>query len=124
MKSKLIILSTIVLVFSAGQVFAEEGHDHGAHEDSTHMEEISSDAVNVGNTICPVSGEQISGVGDGKGVQNEYEGKIYNTCCKFCAKDFKKNPEKFIKIIEKNLAEGTDPGMDQTSDHDDTDHDH
>ena len=65
-----------------------------------------------------------------KGVQIEHVGKIYNVCCKFCAKDFRKDPEKFIKIIEKNLAEGKDPGRVYESDHnedlehDDGDHDH
>jgi len=37
---------------------------------------------------------------------------------KFCAKDFKKDPVKFITIIEDNLAEGKDPGRVYQSDHD------
>ena len=83
-----------------------------------------SSAIQVGNAICPISGELISDVGEGNEVQIEHEGKIYNVCCKFCAKDFKKNPEKFIKIIENNLAEGKDPGRDYESDHDeDLEHD-
>jgi len=133
MKSKFIILSAVVLMFSASQVFAGEGHDHGTHseavpegdEETTHAEEISPDAVNIGNKICPVSGELISDVGDGKGVQIEHKGKIYNVCCKFCAKDFKKDPEKFIKIIENNLAEGIDPGSELESDHhEEAEHEH
>jgi len=126
MKSKLVVLSIVVLIFSVGQVYAEGEHDHGDHSEvdskedkGSMMEELHSEAPNVGNAICPVSGEFISEVGDGKGVQIEHEGKIYNVCCTFCAKDFKKDPEKFIKIIEDNLAEGTDPGRDYESDHDD-----
>jgi len=129
MKSKLIILSAVVLVFSASQVFAGGGHDHGEHKEEVsqdhkgsmmgEMGEHHSDLPNVGNAICPVSGESISSVNKGgKGVQIEHEGKIYNVCCKFCAKDFRKNPEKFIKIIEQKLADGTDPGRDYESDHD------
>jgi len=134
MKSKLIILSAVVFIFCASQVFAHGGEKHDESKGSTmedseaaleeekgsmHKDELSPDAVNVGNAICPVSGELIAGVGDGKGVQIQHTGKIYNVCCKFCAKDFKKEPEKFITIIENNLAEGKDPGKDYDSDHDD-----
>ena len=130
MKLKFIILSVVALMFSASQVFAGGGHDHGEHSEESSQEHKGSmmgevdkhhfELPNIGNAICPVSGEYISDVGEGKGVQIEHEGKIYNVCCKFCAKDFKKNPEKFIKVIEKNLAEGKDPGRDYEieSDHD------
>ncbi len=122
MKSKLIILSAVVLMFSASQVFAGGGHDHGEHNEtgskdkgsmmehkgskgSIHEghegheegEEVHSDAMKVGNRICPVSNQFIP---EGDEVEYEYEGKIYNLCCKMCAKDFKKNPEKFSKIAE------------------------
>lgn len=125
MKSKLIVLSVVVLAFCVSQVFAEGGHDHGSHDDVVNEEIISSEAVNIGNKICPISGEVIADVDDGKGVQVEHEGKVYNLCCSMCAKDFKKNPEKFITIIENNLAEGNDPGRDYGSDHDDQgEHEH
>jgi len=135
MKSKLIILGAVILVFCASQVFAHGGEKHDESKESVmedkgsmHSEEFSPNAVNVGNAICPISGELISDVGEGKGVQIEHKGKIYNVCCKFCAKDFKKNPEKFITIIEKNLAEGKDPGREYKSDHDEEsdpkEHDH
>jgi len=118
MKSKLIILTMSLMLASVSGVFAGGDHDHGVHEEATQAEEISSDAVNVDNTICPVSGEFISDVGEGKGVKIEHEGKVYNVCCKFCAKDFRKDPEKFIKVIKNNLAEGKDPGRDYASDPD------
>jgi len=113
------VLSLGVLVLN-NPVYADE---KGSHKGSMMDEEVvakatTSDSIKVGNAICPVSGELIADVGEGQGVQIEHNGKIYNVCCKFCAKDFKKNPEKFIKVIEDNLAEGKDPGMDDASDHD------
>lgn len=51
----------------------------------------------VGNRVCPVSGENIP---EGKEVQYEYNGKVYNFCCKMCLKDFNKDPEKYVKKIE------------------------
>ena len=66
-------------------------------------------AVEVGNKICPVSGDKIPASGE-KGtmgdepVKYEYNGKIYNLCCPMCIKDFKKNPEKYSKIAEDEVA--------------------
>lgn len=118
MKSKLIILSAVVLMFSASQVFAEGGHDHGEHSEEVSegkgsmmehkgskgsmLEKGHSESINVGNKICPVSGEEIGGA-MGEGVEVEHEGKIYNLCCKMCAKDFKKDPAKYIEIINEEL---------------------
>lgn len=53
------------------------------------------DAAN--NKICPVSGEVIK-----KGEEGtvEYEGKSYNLCCAMCAKDFKKDPKKYVQKID------------------------
>jgi len=57
-----------------------------------------SQTVEVGNKICPVSGDKVGGMGKVETI--EYNGKIYNLCCAMCKKDFNKDPEKHIKIIE------------------------
>jgi len=121
----IVVLSLGVFVLNS-LVYAHGKETHkGSMVDGEITAEITeSGAINVGNAICPVSGEFISEVGEGNGVQIEHKGKIYNVCCKFCAKDFKKDPEKFIKVIENNLEEGKDPGRDYKSDHDeDLEHD-
>lgn len=111
MKIRLTILSIAVLVLSSGYVFASGAHNHGSHEDGKH-EEVSAQTENVGNKICPVSREKIGSMG--KAYHVEHEGKVYNLCCKMCAKDFKKNPEKYIKEINEEL---------ESSDHKKDDHD-
>ncbi len=58
--------------------------------------------VEVGNKICPVSGEKVGEMGEI--ITYEYNGKIYNLCCEACLKDFGKNPEKFSKIAEDEVA--------------------
>jgi YHS domain-containing protein len=55
----------------------------------------------VGNMICPVSGQSVKSMG--KPYQVENNEKVYNLCCKGCAETFKKDPEKYIKIVEKEL---------------------
>ena len=120
MKSKLIIFVFVVLLSNSNYVFAHEGmkHDEGM-ESMDHAKgsmmgqqkgtETNSKAVEVGNKICPVSGDKIPVPGE-KGtmgdepVKYEYNGKIYNLCCKMCVKDFKKNPKKYSKIAEKKAA--------------------
>ena len=61
----------------------------------------SSKAVNVGNAVCPVSGDKV----DGRHFMT-YQGKRYGLCCGMCAKDFKKDPEKYIATLA-----AVEPGM-------------
>ncbi len=59
------------------------------------------EAINVGNKTCPVSGEEIGEESmKGQEVTVEYKGKVYNLCCPMCKKDFNKDPEKYIKILQ------------------------
>lgn len=80
-------------------------------------------AVEVGNKICPVSGDKIPAPGEksamGEVVKYEYNGKIYNLCCEMCVKDFKKNPEKYSKIAEEEVK-----GKGEMSDKEKMGHDH
>ena len=56
-----------------------------------------TNAQNVGNKICPVTGDKLS---IDTSVTYEYGGKIYNFCCAGCIEEFKKDPVKYIKKIE------------------------
>ena len=58
------------------------------------------EAVNVGNKICPVSGEKID---EKMKATYEYEGKIYNFCCPMCVEEFKKDPQKYINKVQEEL---------------------
>lgn len=64
--------------------------------------EVQPAAVEVGNTICPVSKEKVGEMGEV--VKYEYNGKVYNLCCPACKKDFAKDPEKYSKIVEDEVA--------------------
>jgi len=71
------------------------------HKDASHAAHDKSEAVDVGNKICPVTGEKI---GEETKATYEHEGKIYNFCCPMCIGNFKKNPEKYSKKIEEEKA--------------------
>lgn len=60
---------------------------------------MAGDMVEVGNTICPVSGHEIKGGEMGEPGIFDYNGKRYNLCCSMCAKDFDKDPEKFSQKV-------------------------
>ncbi len=51
-----------------------------------------------GNTVCPVSGEPVS---KDTNITYTYNGKVYRFCCPPCIEEFKKDPERYIKNMEK-----------------------
>ena len=91
-----VVLAAIVFLFvlSVQPVFADEAAAVVKKEDVKLVE--------VGNKLCPVSGEKVGEMG--KAVKYEFNGKIYNLCCGMCVKDFKKDPEKYSKIAEDEVA--------------------
>jgi len=88
------ILSLIIcgIFFVAGGIIIAQ-----AYNDTKAGTSLIAQAQDVGNKICPVMGNPI--VEDAK-VTYEYEGKVYNFCCDSCIGEFKKDPAKYIKIIE------------------------
>jgi len=91
------ILLALVTVNFTPRVYGAEAQTSAGEEPDQPSE---SKAVNVGNKICPVSGEQISP--DSKATY-EYEGKIYNLCCPACIAEFKNNPEKYKRKVKEEL---------------------
>jgi YHS domain-containing protein len=62
----------------------------------------ATQAVDVGNKFCPVSGRPIGVMGPG--VEETYNGKIYHLCCGGCVSTFESNPEKYSKIADMEVA--------------------
>ncbi|GEM_PF-1292122 len=67
------------------------------------VQATAAQPVEVGNKICPVSGNPIGTMGPG--VQAEYKGKIYTLCCGGCIRRFESDPERYSKIAD-NEAKG------------------
>ena len=127
MKAKLLLLvafvmllgmTTVVLAdetgteaaapMNMGDMKMDMNMDMGASENAVMNKEegqaaAPTGAVEVGNKICPVSGEKI--VMEKKDTV-EYNGKIYNLCCSMCKKDFEKDPEKYIQKLKDMEASG------------------
>jgi len=144
MKSKIIITGICITLLGGSYSVANEGHDHSADKGSMKMDHglmiedhgmmqheetgNESDAVEVGNKICPVSGEKVGEMGEI--VKVEHNGKIYNLCCAMCAKDFKEDPEKYVKIVEEEMKQyeegrsGHDEESEEGHEHEAGGHDH
>ena len=75
-----------------------------AREGGTKPEEVN-------NTICPVSGDKVI---KGKEFKIEYKGKVYNLCCGMCEKDFRKDPEAYIKKLEALKEEQTEEDIEES----------
>ena len=90
---KVTLLVLGILMLGANVVLAEEATV------STTQPAVQE----VGNKICPVSGEKVGEMGDV--VKYEYNGKVYNLCCPMCKKDFAKDPAKYSKIAEDEVAQ-------------------
>lgn len=90
----IVIVSFFVLGISRLSL-AQAEHPH------SQTPAASKNSVDVGNKICPVSGEKID---DKTKATYEYKGKIYNFCCPDCIVEFKKDPDKYIKKIEEEKA--------------------
>ena len=64
-------------------------------KDATKSEKAKPYALKT----CPVSDEKLGEMGDP--YVFTYKDREIKLCCKDCKKDFDKNPEKFVKKIEK-----------------------
>jgi YHS domain-containing protein len=82
---------------------------HTYTEQDTVTRATTKAAVDVGNRICPVTGEEIE---EKNKTTYEYKGKIYNFCCPACIDEFKKDPQKYIKKVKEELeAKSFEPGQ-------------
>jgi YHS domain-containing protein len=93
MKRKYFFATVLSVLISASHQMALA---HNTSNNEKTESEVSK-PQNIGNKICPVTSEKI---GENSKVTYEYRGKIYNLCCSACIKEFRNNPDKYIRIIE------------------------
>jgi YHS domain-containing protein len=90
-----IIMGLSLLILVSNQVVKAQD----APADTNNLVEVSK-PQDVGNKICPVTGEKID---EKTKAIYEYEGKIYNFCCPMCIDAFKNDPQKYIEKVEEEL---------------------
>jgi YHS domain-containing protein len=60
--------------------------------------------------VCPVTGEKIN-----KDISEYYQGRTMYFCCDACVSKFNKDPEKYLKDMDKQSKTKEMPGMDMHS---------
>lgn len=60
----------------------------------------SPSAVDLHNTVCPVSGDKV----ESSKLTRTYDGKVYHLCCNDCVKPFEKDPAKYAKAVSDDPA--------------------
>ena len=86
------LIICVIVLMAGGMLLADPGGDDAA----TSVSSVTNNQE-VGNKVCPVSGEKIN---EETKATYEYRGKIYNLCCSACIEEFNKNPDKYIQIVE------------------------
>ncbi len=68
-------------------------------------EEPKADAAVVAQKLCPVMGGAVK-----KDIFVDYSGRRIYFCCNGCPDTFKKDPEKYLKIVDRQLKEANPGG--------------
>jgi hypothetical protein len=102
------LLALVIGLFSGAPAFAaSDHHDHG--KDSAGAQTSAEAIAAYPLSTCVVSDEKLEGGDMGGPIDYIYkeEGKpdrLVRFCCKSCIKDFKKDPAKYIKMIDEAAA--------------------
>jgi hypothetical protein len=102
------LLALVIGLVSGASAFA--AGDHDAHGKDSAAAQASAEAkAAYPLSTCVVSDEKLEGGDMGGPVDyiHKQEGKpdrLVRFCCKSCIKDFKKDPAKYIKLIDEAAA--------------------
>jgi YHS domain-containing protein len=91
-----VLAAAVLLGTSPNLVRADEGekHDKSAKKETADAKSAKSYPLDT----CVVSGEKLEH--DGKPYVFKHKGQEVKLCCKDCLKDFKKDPDKYVKKIK------------------------
>ena len=95
--NKVTVLTMGVVLLGTSLVFAQN-----ATPPTMTQASDTTKLVEVGNKICPVSGNKVGEMGPA--IKHTYNGKVYNLCCGMCPRKFDKDPAKYAKIAEDEVA--------------------
>ena len=95
---RIALLSLAVALGVAGFVLADDMggmNTPPASPPATQPSMPPTSAVDLRNTICPVSGDKVAD----SNLVEVYDGKVYHMCCPDCHTDFEKDPAKYAKAV-------------------------
>jgi YHS domain-containing protein len=102
-RNVLFALAITILISLAAMTWADDMPGMGASSSAPPATQPTAppfQAVDLHNTICPVSGDKV----DNSNLVEIYGGKVYHLCCPDCHKDFEKDPAKYADAVAANPA--------------------
>ena len=96
MVKKTLFLFIILFVFFIGSFQPAFCGDEHHHKESSSEKKMVKDDYPL--DTCPVSGAKLGSMGPG--ATFTYKGQEIRLCCDACVDVVKKDPEKYLKIIE------------------------
>ncbi|MBX3750164.1 MAG: hypothetical protein KF897_08755 [Opitutaceae bacterium] len=115
-----VLLGTVATSISA---FANEGHNKGQLVPVTEKDAawVTKAKAEYPTTACVVSEDKLGGdMGKPADFIYRVEGKpdrLISFCCKDCVKDFNKDPEKYLKVLDAAAAKKGDAAHTEHSGH-------
>jgi YHS domain-containing protein len=100
-RKRFAVLSLAVALCAGGFVLADDMGGMSmppASPSATQPSTQPTSAVDLRNTICPVSGDKVAD----SNLVEVYDGKVYHLCCPDCHTDFEKDPAKYAKAVADN----------------------
>lgn len=92
------IVILIAIIATAG-LFASNAVYAASEDASGSVQQEASAITDVGNKICPLTGEPV----DGK-TYAEYKGRRYGLCCPECGSNFWQDPDTYSMLAEKEVS--------------------
>ena len=93
-----VVIRLFAVMVVTGMFMAEMAYAAPEEAGGTTKQEAQT-IVDVGNKICPLTGENV----DGKTFY-VYKGKRYGVCCPECGKNFAQDPETYSMLAEKEVS--------------------
>jgi hypothetical protein len=115
---KLLKFSPALLVaaglLAGASAFAHNGEDHSkekAPAEQTPSDSIAKAKAAYPLSTCVVSGDKLEGGDMGEAIDYVHKetgkpDRLVRLCCKKCIRDFKKDPAKYLKMIDDASAKG------------------
>jgi len=110
---KLLSVSLVALLLSGAALAFQQGDAKAAQAAAPaakpEAEVIAQQLPSYPLVKCPVSGEELGGMG--KILDIVHEGHLVRLCCKACVKEFQKDPAKTLKSIEEAVIQQQKPSF-------------
>lgn len=106
MKNKILIIATLTLFVSASPLVRADEMKNMPGMDAGSIEQTNNPTGGTNAPVkpypldyCLVSGDKLDG-DMGKPIVMDYKGQEFKFCCASCPKKFKKDPDKYLKMLQ------------------------